>query len=361
MRFWVFLIILFSLSVPVASVYAIPPPDLIFSLSQSILSIFGLVMASLVVAFTTARAYFAAFMTVPAVRLVWRLMLGVLAIGTVVFVGLVVNDWRLENWRQSVQYEVAGIWDEYMDTVYSAPNEKLARQQLSGTAAEVTWNEFIDQVGDEDYLIVDIRDSHAYAAGSVVGSVHIRLADLIRGRWEELLPYQDKPIMLVCYLGSTGALASTFLASKGFTNLYQPKEGLTISVKRDASMPFRGDSLLPLTREQRETLPKIEAQEKSNTSNVTVIDLRSPAQYNEPTDIKPTTQMNREVMTIPEIDTFIEALPESSQYMLLCNSDASCYQGKMLWFDLDAVNREVVGVYDASTPAGFPPPGWFIP
>lgn len=330
--------------------YAIPPPDLILSISQSVLSAVGVAIAGVIVALGSVRVYFKNILITKVGRVGFYSGIFILLFLCISAGILYVNNVRLNAWRSTVDSEIRAVWDEYAP-IYEAQNEQEARNTLTSAATEVTWSEFESIVGDRDFVVVDIRDKHAYDAGHIDGSIHIRLADLIRGRWEELLPYKNSPVFLVCYLGSTGAIAGDFLAKQGFSDLYQPKEGLRPTLVRDVSIPFVGSPNVPEidTLIQRISL---ETAETAVAEGALVIDLRSPEQYKDSTVIKPDIRMFREFMTIPEIETFVTELDHTKSYVHLCNSDASCYQGEMLILDLLDQNMTTVGIYDTNRPDG---------
>lgn len=341
--------------VPLHVAQAIPPPDLIFSLSQSIMSVLGLLMASLIIAVTSLQMYIRNFLLTKTGRFImYGLCAGIALLG-VALLALYINQLRFDTWQSDVDQELRDVWQVY-DAAYQAPDEQVARAELTSAAQEVTWAEFLKVADGGDYLVLDIRDSHAFAAGNFLDSVHIRLADLLHGRHEELEAYKDKPIYIVCYLGTTGAIAGDFLASQGFSELYLPQDGLRNTIKRD-DVPFTGVTYPQHYEEMINRLSQAEVL-AAVKRDALVIDLRSPQQYEEPTKPTADLEMFREFMTEPEIDTFLQTLDANRPYVFLCNSDASCYQGEMLLHDFYEHGLQAVGTYDSTKPDG---KQWVLP
>jgi rhodanese-related sulfurtransferase len=256
---------------------------------------------------------------------------------------------QLAQWQAGVDSEIRAAWSQY-EGVYSAANEKSARATLQGKAEEVTWQEFKSLARGTDYLILDIRDSYAYQAGYFPGSTHMRLADLLHGRWTELEDFKDKPILLICFLGTTGTIASDFLSAQGFTNLYIPEGGLQETLRRE-SVPFVGTSRFAHHEEMIDRLSVDEASALVDTG-AKVIDVRSPEMYSEPSPITPDEPFFREFKTTSQIDEFVSQLQKDTTYLSVCNSDASCYQAEMLLHDFKANGITAGGTFDVNKPQG---------
>jgi rhodanese-related sulfurtransferase len=65
----------------------------------------------------------------------------------------------------------------------------------------------------DEVCYLDVREPYEWHAGHIDGSLHMPISD-IQSRFEEL----DKatPIVVVCQVGQRSALASEFLATKGY-------------------------------------------------------------------------------------------------------------------------------------------------
>ncbi len=75
----------------------------------------------------------------------------------------------------------------------------------------------------QDYMLVDVRETDEYAAGRIPGAVNLPLTEL-QARYNELP--QDKTLVLVCARGGRSAQAAIFLATQGYDqDLYNLTDG----------------------------------------------------------------------------------------------------------------------------------------
>jgi len=84
-------------------------------------------------------------------------------------------------------------------------------------------------------LILDVRDSGAYAAGHLPRARHIPAAELSK-RVDEIGKYKDKPVILTTAPGPRGGSAARLLKQAGFNRVYQLKGGL--AAWEQASLPL---------------------------------------------------------------------------------------------------------------------------
>jgi rhodanese-related sulfurtransferase len=64
----------------------------------------------------------------------------------------------------------------------------------------------------EDLQILDVREPWEHAQGVIEGAILMPLAQ-VQSRWEEL--DRNRPVNVICHLGSRSARAASFLARKG--------------------------------------------------------------------------------------------------------------------------------------------------
>jgi rhodanese-related sulfurtransferase len=77
----------------------------------------------------------------------------------------------------------------------------------------------------EQYVWVDVRTPEEYAEGHIPGAILIP-HDEMEQRYEELSPYKNKPILLICRSGKRSEFAAGVLSKKGFSSLYNLKGGM---------------------------------------------------------------------------------------------------------------------------------------
>ena len=67
----------------------------------------------------------------------------------------------------------------------------------------------------ERFQIVDVREPYEWDAGHIEEAVHIPLAEVMAGREEGRLG-RDRPVLVVCKVGSRSELAALMLQARGF-------------------------------------------------------------------------------------------------------------------------------------------------
>ncbi|WP_111657993.1 rhodanese-like domain-containing protein [Isoalcanivorax indicus] len=82
-----------------------------------------------------------------------------------------------------------------------------------------------NMVNRQDAVIVDLRDEDDFRKGHIAGSVNVPYGK-INDRVSELKGYQDKPVILVCNMGSHASIAGRALKQHGFSDLYRMRGGI---------------------------------------------------------------------------------------------------------------------------------------
>ena len=77
----------------------------------------------------------------------------------------------------------------------------------------ISMPEFEQKLKKEKLNIIDVREDDEFEEGHVPGAVHIKLGELESrlGELEKGMDYQ-----MICFSGSRSAMASRFLAQKGY-------------------------------------------------------------------------------------------------------------------------------------------------
>ena len=73
-------------------------------------------------------------------------------------------------------------------------------------------------INREDALVLDVRETTAFAGGHLLGAKNMPLAS-IEARAGELDKHKAKPVIAVCGDGSRASKAATILREKGFANV----------------------------------------------------------------------------------------------------------------------------------------------
>lgn len=84
--------------------------------------------------------------------------------------------------------------------------------------ANVVYDNIVDGNPDNDYFILSVRSSDHYAAGHVPGAYNIPWRQIAKEENLKKLP-TDKQIVVYCYTGHTGQIATTVLNTLGYDAL----------------------------------------------------------------------------------------------------------------------------------------------
>ena len=74
-------------------------------------------------------------------------------------------------------------------------------------------------------IVLDLRPSADYAAGHIGGARDFDAAQIVTAN-ETLRKYKDKPVVVYCESGSTGASAARVLAGQGFKQAFNLRGGI---------------------------------------------------------------------------------------------------------------------------------------
>ncbi|MFO0512529.1 MAG: rhodanese-like domain-containing protein [Gammaproteobacteria bacterium] len=74
-------------------------------------------------------------------------------------------------------------------------------------------------------LVLDLRKSEDYAAGHIGGARDFDASQLVKAN-ETLRKHREKPVVVYCDTGSTGAAAARVLAGQGFTQAFNLRGGI---------------------------------------------------------------------------------------------------------------------------------------
>jgi rhodanese-related sulfurtransferase len=75
-------------------------------------------------------------------------------------------------------------------------------------------------------LVLDIRKPEDHAAGHIAGSRQMDSHELVKAS-DSLKKYKEKPVVVYCYSGSTGASAARVLNGQGFTQVFNLRGGIS--------------------------------------------------------------------------------------------------------------------------------------
>ncbi|MEB1807441.1 MAG: rhodanese-like domain-containing protein [Bacillaceae bacterium] len=106
-------------------------------------------------------------------------------------------------------------------------NDKMdnTNKDLSITWEEMSSDEVMKQIGNEELQFVDLREEELYNEGHVPGAINIPYEDF-QQRFTELR--KDKGVILICHTGRMGEESADFLLTEGFTDVANFGGGMAV-------------------------------------------------------------------------------------------------------------------------------------
>lgn len=102
-------------------------------------------------------------------------------------------------------------------------NAKTSDQAAAPSVQQISMNEAVKALQNQQVVFVDVRTADEYKQGHVPGAILIPLADLENRRNE--IP-KDKKVLLICRSGARSSQANIILQKYGFTNTYSVNGGM---------------------------------------------------------------------------------------------------------------------------------------
>lgn len=362
MRF-LFLCLSVSLLYPWSLAYALPPPDLIITVLQSFMQVMGALFAMLVVVVMSTWQWLKIFYQLHK-KIVWSvIVLTLVAVPTSLFVALKYEE---NKWKQAVQQNFLLMADEAQNQLNNTqPNslmsetstETLVRNKVlaeldkmaqSGSdtqtnimdlsfAGALDYEAFKTQLLNPEAQIIDVRTALGFEKGRVKNSVNIELPDLLFGEWKTLDP--NRPVVIVCYAGSSGVVVSHFLASLGFNEVYFPENGIYKYRNQLADFNFEGEYFDPYVGVQQQMVER----ETVLNLNAQVIDFRTKAEVENDPIGSVVTNPDISFYTTKNMTAWLDELDPNAVYALVCDSPLSCYNSAIMTYRIKQKNIELMG------------------
>ncbi|MBT3428186.1 MAG: rhodanese-like domain-containing protein [Gammaproteobacteria bacterium] len=84
----------------------------------------------------------------------------------------------------------------------------------------------VQLVNKSDALVVDLRDSNEFSSGHIAGALNIPFSSLEK-RIRDVEKYKEKPIVLVCKMGTHSSSAGKKLIAEGYQDIRRLSGGMT--------------------------------------------------------------------------------------------------------------------------------------
>ncbi|PFA62142.1 hypothetical protein CN378_21220 [Bacillus sp. AFS015802] len=130
----------------------------------------------------------------------------------------------LQAWAKSSGHEYLGTIEEG-DVLKHFVRKSSGEEAVERKHDSVTDNGTLaSKLGDENMVVLDVREKAEYAFKHIPGAISIPLGEL-ETRMSEL--NEDKDIYVVCRTGNRSDMAAQLLAEKGFKNVINVVPGMS--------------------------------------------------------------------------------------------------------------------------------------
>lgn len=345
---------LFLISSPA---YAIPPPDMLMSIWQSLLQVLGTITAFAAAGFFAVQHYF--------VQKGWsrRKLLTWFGISFVVLVAVV--SWiylreakadttsaitlpkgEMLTIEQVIQRETDKFVRDWKLKTIKEMSTELAKARavkhlampnlvnIQSFSPEALYK--LRQQQPEKIYFLDSREAYEISRFHINPQRTVRYADLIYGTIPNDLP-KDKLIIVLCHSGLRGYLAANFLQQAGYHNLAYLQGGLAEWQK--IKLPYNGNPNYSYEKLSFNILKKAEVKK----SNAALIQLDSDGVLvKEFANIQP---LPLEVSTTPEIEGVLQKVKDQP-VILVCRTYAGCFHVQNMAYLLQQKKLNFLGAYD---------------
>ncbi|WP_020394804.1 rhodanese-like domain-containing protein [Thiolinea disciformis] len=342
-----------------SSAYAIPPPDVLMSIWQSLLQVLGTITAFAAAGFLAVQHYF--------VQKGWsrrKLLIG-FGISFVVLIGVV--SWiylheanadtktkptlptgEMLTIEQVIQRET----DKFVrDWKLKTIKEMRAELAKARAAKHLAMPDLVDiqsfspktlfdlrKQQPEQLYFLDTREPYELARFNIGYQRAVRYADLIYGAIPNDLP-KDKLIIVLCHSGLRGYLATHFLKQAGYTNLAYMQGGLGAWEK--AKLPYEGNPNYSYEKSNFKLLKKADVQ-KSKAALLQLDSDGIPVK-----NFANIQQLPLEVSTTPDIEAMLQKVKDQP-VILVCRTYAGCFHVQNMAYLLQQKKLNFLGAYDVT-------------
>lgn len=349
------LITLITLLTTSSSVHAIPPPDVVISLWQTLLQFFGMAAAFI------ATAWFAFRQTLNNYGITWKhITTGI--VGLVCISGgliwysdspqtaqakilpqgemltieqviqrepsVYIRNWKFETSREMMEEVIQARQQKGLQT---RPLQTIPSFSPKALAAHISQN-------TQQIYLLDTREAFERTQFNIGYQEAIRYADLIYDEVPKTLP-KDKTIVVLCHSGIRGYFAANFLKQAGYNNVAFLQGGL--ASWEEAKLPVNGDknySFQPT---------KLDKLNKAQVEQAQAVNIQLDTQGKDLT-LNSLVRLPLELSTSEQINQALEAAKDKP-IVLACQSYSGCFHtGNLAHLLKERGHDKLMGAYDAS-------------
>lgn len=330
---------------------AIPPPDVVASLWQSILQMIGVASVFLAGMWVATRQFLTQHApSLKRKRVFIPVLLGLLLIG-----GLAFSPLWAANTEASIKGELLPI-----DTIIKREPDAWVREWKLKTVAQMgqeakltraakhlpvvnyqTIESFTPQALQSllktrahDLYLLDIREAMELSKFSIPHQAVFRYGDLVHDIIPKDLP-KDRMIVVLCHSGLRGYLGAQFLRRAGFTRVAFLQGGLAAWHKQGLPVTGKADFKVKAPIQPSKTAALAMDAYKVQVDPMGTAAMKWPN----------LVQLSYETASTAELQTLLR-IAQTQPVLVVCKEYGGCFQGLNLIWLIEQQGGKVAGLYD---------------
>ncbi|HPE58921.1 MAG: rhodanese-like domain-containing protein [Thiothrix sp.] len=350
-RLWLLLPALLLSAMPA---HAIPPPDVLVSVWQSVLQFLGMAAVFLAGTVFALRQWVAHYLG----RRFWPVLLGLLLLGVVLFGAylLMARDARaaetglIQGERVPIEAVIRREPDDwvrkwklqFLQEMKQDAERTRQRKQLPKGSYQVmesfrptALQQLLRTRAGELYLL-DIREAYERSRFSIPYQASTRYGDLVQGIMPARLP-GDKMIVVLCHSGLRGYMGANFLRQAGFTRVAYLQGGL--AQWHQEKLPVHGQAEYAMGHYPQ---PDKAAARAMQTYKVQLDADGTPA-----VKLAGLVQIPYETASSADLKPVFEAA-KRTPVLLACRTYGGCFHAINLAWEIRQKGGRLAGIYDES-------------
>jgi rhodanese-related sulfurtransferase len=338
---------------------AVPPPDFIFNVGRQIVQAFSFLVIGLSVGLAFIRQFFETNMFYQKHKLGFAILAAVVVI-SVSFLGAnyygdkkqadQYSDWLKQSQNQHSQAPSSFFNQTPSQSLSSTTTTEAGTPKLSTTteSSNKSSPNISKSISNQDFVqlpasayVLDAREDEEYENGYYPGSVHVRAADIVEGKWNDLP--KDVPIYVLCWSGIRGKEVADFLVSKNIDARYLEKGAdgwVSSGGKWAGAIKFRS----VYTGKEFSVVYSTEEVKNDLSQGVVLVDSRPKQKY----DAKHIPgSVSFPVIYTPsdKIQAAMDQVPNGSSIITICDDFVSCFDATIVGAKFEKRGDTFLGRY----------------
>lgn len=319
---------------PTETAWAIPPPEFIIQVASQMAAFFtiGLVACSALttMAYQLAKAYLARHQK-------WFWAIALILTVAVSGGGAYYFD---QNARLQQAEKLNLAWQKQIKPSASPQTSPPQATETPNTISNAELKDLLRRSADSGVYLLDARESVEHELGRIPGSVHIRAADLMDGRYRELPT--DRPIVVICWSGLRGNEVTAFLKGKGLdaralasgVNSWVAEQGAWVG-EVDFYKGY-ADDRYRLVYSTAQTRALVDA-------GTILVDVRNPLTLRN--IISESVAIPMLYLPTSELKERLAKIPRGTKVLTICDDLASCFDATATGIELERHGGIYLGKY----------------